>query len=524
MEAMAVRPEGVVGDRYRLLDLVGRGGMGGVWTAEDEDTGRLVAVKEVTPPRHLSQAERRRVQQRVLLEARSAAELRCASAVRVVDVLAEQETAWVVMEWLAAPSLDDVLRDSGPLTVRETAAVGQAMLDALRQAHAAGVLHRDVRPANVAFTYRGAVLTDYGIAIRDGDPAPRSADLVVWSPAYIAPERARGQPAGPPADVWSVGATLYAAVEGGAPFDRDGDLATLHAVVHDEPTPPLRAGPLEPVLRRLLDKDPAMRPTADQARTLLAQLGGRAGGLGGGRTVSRLPPLPEADPPPRRRLSGAALRIGAVALVLAVLGVLGVAVAAAGLLPDVGADTDQGASGSATVPEATGSTEPTEPTGPSEPTEPAQPAAPPGRVAVPAPFRSAALYGFSRYLFAPSECRVPRPGEFPIAEIAPDTELVKCEDPQFSGTFWCKAEADGLVAERRIYLSRADEGTTRALSAPPVGRTAPVDGIQVAYNHGIDNEGRVLWDSPAAGCGAELQARSDDLGATVDHWLTGPGS
>ena len=165
-------PDRVVDGRYRLIQRIGRGELGVVWTAEDELLGRAVAVKQVTPPAHLGEDERRRVQQRILRGAHTAARLETAFAANVYDVVAEGSTSWIVMERFEAPSLDEVLRESGPLSVAETTAVGMALLEALRVAHAAEVLHRDVKPTNVMLTYRGAVLTDFGIAAPDGDPAP----------------------------------------------------------------------------------------------------------------------------------------------------------------------------------------------------------------------------------------------------------------------------------------------------------------------------------------------------------------
>ncbi len=175
------------------------------------------------------------------------------------------------MELLEVPTLADVIRDSGPLGVAETIAIGESLLDALQAAHEAGVLHRDVKPANVLLTRRGAVLTDFGIARRDRDPAMTITGLVLSSPSYLAPERARGEAAGPPADLWGLGATLYTAVEGNGPFERDDLLAALHAVVNEPVPEPERAGVLTPILLRLLSKDPTQRPTVDETRELLSQ-------------------------------------------------------------------------------------------------------------------------------------------------------------------------------------------------------------------------------------------------------------
>jgi len=536
-------PDRVVDGRYRLLDRIGRGELGVVWTAEDGLLGRAVAIKEVTPPAHLGEDECRRVQQRIMRGAHTAARLDTAFAATVYDVVAEGSTSWIVMEWFEALSLDEVLRESGPLSVAQTAAIGMALLDALRVAHAAEVLHRDVKPTNVMLTYRGAVLTDFGIAAQVGDPvpAPSGRPLGARTAPYAAPEWVRGQPAGPAADVWSVGATLYAAVEGRSPFERGGQLATMHAVLQDDPPAPRRAGPLAPLLLRLLSKDPAARPTAAQARERLGQLrdservvaergaaesvAERSRDGAAGRRFALAGWVPPArgvayllSRRPTRVLAGG---IGAAVLV-AVLGA-----AAVTLLPDIvdagpgstqpRAEAAGGSRGGGDSKVGTGGTEAGERAGTQADT--GSPAS--ARPVVPAPFASAALYEFSRYLFDPNECVVPRPGAFPIAEIEPDAELVKCQDAPYSATFWCKTGAAGLAAEREVYLSRSLGGTRQPVAGAPAGRAEPVDGIQVAYNHGALNDARVLWDSPAALCGAELQASNDDLAATVEHWRAG---
>jgi len=537
-------PDRVVDGRYRLLDRIGRGELGVVWTAEDELFGRAVSIKEVTPPAHLGEDERRRVQQRILRGAHTAARLDTAFAATVYDVVAEGSTSWIVMERFEAPSLDEVLRESGPLSVAETTAIGMALLDALRVAHAAEVLHRDVKPTNVMLTYRGAVLTDFGIAAQNGDPVsvPAGTPLGTRSAPYAAPEWVRGQPAGPAADVWSVGATLYAAVEGCSPFERGGQLATMQAVLQDDPPAPRRAGPLAPLLLRLLSKDPAARPTAAQARKRLEQLRGseRVGAPGRGAAESVTESSHGSGAGRRLALTGWAPRARGVAYLLSrrhtqvLAGGIGVAVlvavlgaAAVTLLPDIvdagpgstqpRAEAAGGSRGSGDSAGGTGGTE----TGERAQTKADAGSSRPARPVVPAPFASAALYEFSRYLFDPDECVVPRPGDFPIAEIEPDAELVKCQDAPYSGTFWCKTDAVGLAAEREVYLSRSLGGTRQPVTGPPAGRAEPVDGIQVAYNHGALNGARVFWDSPAARCGAELQASNGNLAATIEHWRAG---
>jgi hypothetical protein len=262
----------LIGGRYRLTEPVGRGGMGTVWAGRDELLGREVAVKEVIPPPELEPGERALLRERTLREARAAARISTPSAVTVFDVVEEDGRPWIVMERLNAPTLADIVRDEGPIARYRAAAIGLRILDALDAAHAAGVLHRDVKPANVMVPADGrAVLTDFGIATLDGDPTITRSGLLVGSPAYMAPERVRGERPTPASDLWSLGATLYAAVEGRSPFQRDGQLATVSALVSEEVPPPQRAGSLTPVLEGLLIKDPLRRINAAQARALLEE-------------------------------------------------------------------------------------------------------------------------------------------------------------------------------------------------------------------------------------------------------------
>ena len=286
----ATAPEDrLLAGRYRLTRVLGRGGMGTVWEAHDEVLGRDVAVKEVVPPPELPLQERRIVRERSLREARAAARISHPSAVTVYDVVEDEGRPWIVMERLHARSLADVLRVDGPLAVPDAVRLGLSLLDALGAAHAARVLHRDVKPANVMLTEDGgAVLTDFGIATVDGDPTLTATGLVVGSPAYMAPERARGEAPTTASDLWSLGATLYAAVAGRSPFQREGQLPTLTAVVTEPPPELPGGGPLAPVVRALLDKDPLRRPSVAQARALL---------LAAAREAEVPEPEPVAPPP-----------------------------------------------------------------------------------------------------------------------------------------------------------------------------------------------------------------------------------
>jgi serine/threonine protein kinase len=270
--------DSVLGRRYRLLSQVGRGGMGRVWHAHDDLLHRDVAVKEVIFPPGLTDSDREVLFERTLREARSAARLSHPGIVTVYDVVEEDGRPWIVMELVRARSLQEVIDADGSLPAGRVADIGAQMLAALRVAHAAGVLHRDVKPANVLLDTGGddggptrVVITDFGIARIDGDATLTQTGLVLGSPAYIAPERARGEKASPASDLWGLGATLYAACEGRGPHDRVEAMAALTAVLHEEAAPPRNAGPLAPVLMGLLVKDPAERLAADQAAKELAR-------------------------------------------------------------------------------------------------------------------------------------------------------------------------------------------------------------------------------------------------------------
>ncbi|PKV84177.1 serine/threonine-protein kinase [Streptomyces sp. TLI_146] len=285
--------------RYRLIEQLGRGGMGVVWRAVDEVLGREVAVKELRTYSDMSAPELGDLRLRMQREARAAARVRHPGVVAVHDVTEHEGRPVIVMELVEGPSLDGVLAERGALDAREAAAIGARVLEALAAAHRAGVLHRDVKPGNILLESPQAlgsaragetpigrvVLTDFGIAAMD-DPGDGSATHLtrsgelVGSLDYLAPERAQGQDPGPASDVWALGATLYAAVEGSSPFRRTSTWSTLSAIVAEPLPEPVRAGRLGPVLRELMHKDPARRPDADTAARMLAAVAeGRDPGL-----------------------------------------------------------------------------------------------------------------------------------------------------------------------------------------------------------------------------------------------------
>jgi eukaryotic-like serine/threonine-protein kinase len=244
--------------------------MGVVWRAHDGVLGREVAVKEVVFPPAMAEAERRPAQARVLREARAAARLNHPGAVTLYDVVSDRGGTFIVMELVEAPTLAELVADRGPLPVERVAELGVQLAGALEAAHAAGIVHRDVKPGNVMVPAGGgAKLADFGVACLQGDPRLTSTGVVIGSPAFMAPEQARGEGAGPAVDWWGLGATLFYAVEGVAPFAGGSSIATLAAVVSDPPRTPVRAGPLTDLITALLAKDPAARPTGPKVRAWL---------------------------------------------------------------------------------------------------------------------------------------------------------------------------------------------------------------------------------------------------------------
>ncbi|MFC5750639.1 WD40 repeat domain-containing serine/threonine protein kinase [Actinomadura rugatobispora] len=268
-------PHPVLRGRYSLAEPVGRGGMGAVWRAHDQVLHREVAVKEVLPPAGVPGADLTAWYARTMREARSAARLRHPSIITVHDVVWHDERPWIVMEFVAGRSLADELRP-GPLEPARAAEIGGQVLAGLVAAHAAGVVHRDVKPANVLLDGGRVVITDFGIATAEGMTVLTASSAILGTPAYMAPEQVRSNAASPASDLWALGATLYAAVEGRPPFQGATPMAVLAALMTEEPEPPRRAGPLRPVLEGLLRKDPGQRMAAEEAARLLSAAAGTA--------------------------------------------------------------------------------------------------------------------------------------------------------------------------------------------------------------------------------------------------------
>ena len=265
-------PGRVVAGRYLLLGELGRGGMGIVWRAQDQVIGRQVAIKELRLP----EAEGAAVfSERILREVRAGGRLNDPAVVTVYDVVTDQGTTWIVMELVEAPTLADLVRAQGPMPEQQVAMIGERVLSALQAAHAAGIVHRDVKPANIMVAPDGRVkLTDFGIAHAIDDPRLTTSGMIVGSPAFMAPERVEGREAMPESDLWSLGATLYFAVEGIVAFERPTTAATLHAIMTEVPYLTRVHGPLGAVILGLLVANPEARLTATQARAQLAHATG----------------------------------------------------------------------------------------------------------------------------------------------------------------------------------------------------------------------------------------------------------
>jgi serine/threonine protein kinase len=298
----------VIAGRYRLQAPIGRGAMGVVWRARDQLLDRDVAVKEVQIAETLTDEERAHAYQRTLREAKTAARLNHPAVVTVYDVAEDEGRPWIVMQLVNAQSLDQVLATLGPLSPRRAAEVGRQLLSALNVAHSAGVMHRDVKPSNVLLGQDDrAVLTDFGIATFQGDPKLTQTGMVMGSPGFTAPERIRGEDASPASDLWSLGATLFAAVEGHGPYEkRGGAITTMSAIINEDAPAAPTAGALGPVIAALLRREPGDRPDAATAARMitdvLPQLTDRTPESAGGyvpTSVSQAPLVPPRPDVPR---------------------------------------------------------------------------------------------------------------------------------------------------------------------------------------------------------------------------------
>ncbi len=267
-----------IGNRYRLDQRIGAGAMGAVWRGTDELLNRTVAVKELLaaaePPTAAGGDALEESRQRLMREGRIGARLQHPHVISMFDVVVHDDRPWLVMEYLPSRSLAAMLNETGPMGPREVAEVGRQVADGLAAAHAAGVVHRDVKPGNVLIADDGRVkLTDFGVSRAVDDVQLTRTGLIAGTPAFLSPEVARGQNPTAASDIFALGATLYAAVEGHPPFGLDDNAyALLHKVATGAPEPPQHAGALTALIMRLLADDPAARPTAAEARDTLAAI------------------------------------------------------------------------------------------------------------------------------------------------------------------------------------------------------------------------------------------------------------
>nr|WP_256925076.1 serine/threonine-protein kinase [Streptomyces sp. Amel2xC10] len=415
--------------------------MGRVWRASDEMLDRQVAVKEMRID-GLDPEDTRTRRERALREARATARIDHPQVVRVYDVVDAGERLWIVMELVAGRSLERVLAEDGRLGPRETARIGLGLVAALRQVHARGVLHRDIKPGNVLVEEPGesgdgrVVLTDFGIAAIQDTKALTMVGMLVGSPDYMAPERIAGRPQGPPSDNWSLGATLCAALAGHSPFSRDTTLATLHAVLYDDPVLPPEAGPLHPILTALLEKEPTLRASLSEVEAAL-------------RPVAYPPPTPtwpDTVPPTDPRLAP-----GRTAGPHASAPDLGgtIPAAEAGPLPGAGGPDPRASRGS-TTPEA-------RPHAPSEPEAPGDSA--PRSAGEGAPEPGANVGG----TIPTAEAEPPPPGMAPGAGVGAGVP-----DPRSSGGSLAPPVRDGVPG--------AEAGPRPPGSAPAAGVDADGSG------------------------------------------------
>lgn len=365
--------DALVADRYRLIERVASGGMGSVWLAWDETLHRQVALKQLHPQPGLSPDELAVVRSRAEREARLTARLHHPNAVPVYDIVDDHGLPCLVMQYLPSKNLHTVIAERGTLGVAEVARIGSEVASALSAAHRVGIVHRDVKPGNVLIEPDGtAKLTDFGISHALGDSALTSTGILTGTPAFLAPEVARGAVSGPSSDVFSLGATLYAALEGQPPFGDDANpMAMLHAVASGAIIAPRRSGALTPVLQRMLAADPAARPGMDEVAQLLASASGAAGAqteyltpptvaMSAQSPTVMLPSTTRTPKPDRRRLAV----VAAVTAVVVALAVVLVTQTSGGSGPTTAATTPPGRSGSSPASSPTAATSPPVAAGP----------------------------------------------------------------------------------------------------------------------------------------------------------------
>jgi eukaryotic-like serine/threonine-protein kinase len=493
----------LIGGRYRILRPLAVGGMGPVWLAIDETLDRQVAIKRYAVPDGLTADERELVRGLLLREARATARINHPHVIHTLDVLPDADEPWLVMEYLPARSLLQVIEESGPLPVARVAGIGLAVLSALDAAGRAGVLHLDVKPGNVLIVDDGRiVLTDFGPAVTGpGIAALAGAGILLGSPKYVAPERVADGVSTARSDLWSLGATLYHAVEGRPPYVRETTTQTLQALADSLPEPPRRAGPLRPVLEGLLQHDPAARLTAAEVQDRLRRIADQPGPVAEPPAAAG-PPARAGGPPaaPAGRVRSVLGR--RVAALAAMLFVLAAAAVTAQRDDSAGTRTGQARTLSAQA------------VAPSEST----PVLPPRfrwwndpsgfRVAVPAQWRQTPDRPGALALSAPHGEQSLR-----ISSWTP-------EPPNIAAALIAQERAVRLMAYRRIRID--------ALPAPPDAvweytfedpRAGPMRGLEQV----VAGDGRVYlieWRAPKAAWAAALP----DLSVVVDSFRARQGA
>ncbi|MGH2787195.1 MAG: serine/threonine-protein kinase [Actinomycetota bacterium] len=493
-----------IADRYKLIRALGRGGMGVVWLAEDTLLKRQVAVKEIEFPAELDSEDTASVKARAMREARSAAGLSHPRVVTIFDVIQADEGAFIVMEYVEAPTLSELVKSEGPLADDRAGRIGLDIFEALTVAHAKGIVHRDVKPGNVMVTEDGAKLADFGIASVKDDPKITSTGMVLGSPQFMAPEQARGSGSDPRTDFWSLGATLYYALEGDLPFDRGQPIATLSAVINDEPHRMRSGGALAGVVSALLSKEPERRPSGQQLRAMLEDAAAGAAprlpvevttkpyqGPTTERGEQPITPTPVPPPRPQRMPEDTTRRRRAFGVIAAVLAlVIAIAVGAFMLAnddenPTPAADSQQPEdrdsrerSGGGGGTDAGGST-----------TE--QPGAP---------------AGWSEYVDPASGHRIAHPADWEIVENSVDDSSTDFRDPE-TGTYlrvdWTDAPGPDPVA---AWEEQADGFGSRHANYEEI-RIEPTtfQGYEAA-----------IWEFTYSEGGANLRAL--DLGFVTDNY------
>ncbi len=540
--------ERVLAGRYRLISVIGAGGMGEVWEALDLTLQRPVAVKEVRLPAGLPDLDRDMLHKRMMREALLTARLNHPGIITIHDVVSIDGRPYIVMELLPSHSLAEEIDLYGPLPAEKVAKIGLQLLDALGVAHRSGIIHRDVKPSNVLLGDDGrVVLTDFGIATSLSDGSLTTAGLVVGSPTYMSPERLRGEGIGPATDMWSLGATLYAALEGHPPFQATSALGTITAVLVDEVMAPSSQGPLHDALLGMLDKDPSQRPTQAQARPLLQRASGSVtsgsviGGsvIGDSHTAVKMPAA-AVDPTsavaaewqhggstsrPRSRRSAMPLAMALLLVALVVVvGVVGwLLVSQRGESGEAAKPSDQTTLSNSTPPDPTGTNTSigTSPTGaPTSAPTGTPPTQPPPLIA-PQPFQSVALYDFERGLFSPENCFRPQPGVFPFLEQVADVETVHCVGKTYEAHLFRSASLARLRQERVLFATHAVPGSVMDIARPRTGSPSRSDARQFLFAHVNDRYVRIYWDSVNCLCGGVLQAPDFDKAAAIGFWRRG---